>query len=246
MTLSFANFTKHPKTSIIGALTTIGIVAGVFATQGITLGHAGTGTVVGLIAALVPALIGGLMKDPGSGSTPPPAAMIAFVLVLAFAATARAQTTLPSAPAPATTGLQFATSVQALELDIAGTTASAESTLATLNFTTTTQLQGQVIVGPGFKGYYGGYQWTPNIAKLIAKTLLPSDTLQPYVSGFGGVAQQSDGINHASEIVGGGLNYDPTGAGHFSVQAGRFDWVHIGSKNGWAVGGGISVIFPQN
>ena len=173
-------------------------------------------------------------------------AVLAFVFALALSFGFAQTVVAPAAPAAPATGLHFATSVQAIELDIAGTTAAAESTLATLDFTATTQIQGQAIVGPGYKGYYGGLQWTPDFSKLIAKTLLPADTLQPYISGAGGVGQQADGINHASVIVGGGLNYDPTGTGHFSMQAGRFDYVRVGSKNGWAVGGGISIIFPQS
>ena len=65
-----SNITQHPKTSIAGLLIGITTVAGVLSQQGITLGKAGTGTVVTLIAALATALLGLLARDPGKGSLP--------------------------------------------------------------------------------------------------------------------------------------------------------------------------------
>jgi hypothetical protein len=72
-----SNIWLHPKTSIAGVLIAIVTIAGVLSQQGITLGTAGTGTVVALIAALATGLLGLLAKDPGSvtapaGSTPAP------------------------------------------------------------------------------------------------------------------------------------------------------------------------------
>ena len=60
------NIWEHPKTSIAGLLIGASTVAGVLSQQGITLGHAGTGTVVALISALATALLGLLSKDPGT------------------------------------------------------------------------------------------------------------------------------------------------------------------------------------
>jgi hypothetical protein len=62
----FANIWKHPQTSIAGILIAIVTVAGVFSQQGITLGHAGTGTVVTLISSIATALLGLVSKDPGA------------------------------------------------------------------------------------------------------------------------------------------------------------------------------------
>lgn len=61
------NLWQHPKTSVAGLLIATATVAGVLSQQGITLGTAGTGTVVELIAALATALLGLLAKDPGAG-----------------------------------------------------------------------------------------------------------------------------------------------------------------------------------
>jgi hypothetical protein len=53
----------HPVTSIIGVLIGISGICGVLSQQGITLGHAGNGTVVALISALAAMLLGLLSKQ---------------------------------------------------------------------------------------------------------------------------------------------------------------------------------------
>jgi hypothetical protein len=59
------NIWEHPRTSAAGLLIAIATIAGVLSQQGITLGAAGTGTVVSLVGALAAALLGLLAKDPG-------------------------------------------------------------------------------------------------------------------------------------------------------------------------------------
>jgi hypothetical protein len=66
---TFTNIWNHPKTSFAGILIAIMTIAGVLSQQGITLGTAGTGTIVTLIAALATGLLGLLAKDPGDAST---------------------------------------------------------------------------------------------------------------------------------------------------------------------------------
>jgi hypothetical protein len=60
-----SNIWNHPKTSVAGLLIASITVAGVLSQQGITLGPAGTGTVISLVGALATALLGLLAKDPG-------------------------------------------------------------------------------------------------------------------------------------------------------------------------------------
>ncbi len=62
------NSWNHPKTSAAGLLIAVVSVAGVLSQQGVTLGKAGTGTVVSLVSALATALLGLLAKDPEIGS----------------------------------------------------------------------------------------------------------------------------------------------------------------------------------
>lgn len=61
---NIANIWNHPKTSFAGLLIAAVTVAGVLSQQGVTLGHAGSGTVVTLAAALATALLGLLARDP--------------------------------------------------------------------------------------------------------------------------------------------------------------------------------------
>lgn len=72
---SISNIWKHPKTSATGVLIAVVTVASTLSQQGITLGHAGTGTVVALAGSLATALLGLLARDPGasSGATQPAA-----------------------------------------------------------------------------------------------------------------------------------------------------------------------------
>lgn len=64
----FANIWNQPKTSAAGLLIAVASVAGVLSQQGVTLGKAGTGTVVTLLSALATALLGLLAKDPEAAS----------------------------------------------------------------------------------------------------------------------------------------------------------------------------------
>jgi len=64
----FSNIWKHPKTTATGVLIAVVSVAGVLSQQGLTLGKAGSGTVVSLAAALATAMLGLLAKDPDTGS----------------------------------------------------------------------------------------------------------------------------------------------------------------------------------
>jgi hypothetical protein len=62
------NIWNQPKTSAAGLLIAVASVAGVLSQQGVTLGKAGTGTVVTLLSALATALLGLLAKDPEAAS----------------------------------------------------------------------------------------------------------------------------------------------------------------------------------
>ena len=66
---AFSNIWNHPKTSAAGILIAVVTVAGVLSQQGISLGKAGSGSVVSLVTALATAILGLLAKDP-DGSQP--------------------------------------------------------------------------------------------------------------------------------------------------------------------------------
>ena len=60
------NIVEHPYTSVCGVLIGTATVCSVLSQQGITLGHAGTGTVVALISGLATAFLGLVSQDPGT------------------------------------------------------------------------------------------------------------------------------------------------------------------------------------
>ena len=62
----FANIWNSPRTTAAGVLIAVIGIGGVLSQQGITLGKAGTGTVVTLITALATALLGLLARDPAA------------------------------------------------------------------------------------------------------------------------------------------------------------------------------------
>lgn len=63
---SISNVWNHPRTSIAGLLIAIVSIATALSQQGVTLGTAGSGTIVMLASAIATALLGLLAKDPGS------------------------------------------------------------------------------------------------------------------------------------------------------------------------------------
>ena len=59
-----SNAWKNPKTSAAGLLIALLSISGALSQQGVTLGHAGTGTVVALVSSIATALLGLLAADP--------------------------------------------------------------------------------------------------------------------------------------------------------------------------------------
>jgi hypothetical protein len=65
-----SNALNHPRTSVAGVLIAIVSIAGVLSQQGITLGKAGTGSVIGLVTAMASAILGLMARDPGPATAP--------------------------------------------------------------------------------------------------------------------------------------------------------------------------------
>lgn len=59
-----SNIWQHPRTTLAGLLISTVTLAGVLSQQGITLGKAGTGSVVTLAGALATAFLGLVARDP--------------------------------------------------------------------------------------------------------------------------------------------------------------------------------------
>ena len=71
MKLLLSNIWNHPRTSVTGVLIGVVTICGVLAQQGISLGQAGTGTVVTLAGGLASALLGLLARDPAEETSKP-------------------------------------------------------------------------------------------------------------------------------------------------------------------------------
>jgi hypothetical protein len=82
-----SNVWNHPKTSAAGLLIAVTTIAGVLSNQGLTLGAAGSGTIVTLVSAIATALLGLLARDPvtesgrASSSTGSPAKLGVWALI---------------------------------------------------------------------------------------------------------------------------------------------------------------------
>jgi hypothetical protein len=66
-----ANIWQHPRTSAAGLLISVATITGVLAQNGVTLGKAGSGTIVSLAGALATAVLGLLAKDPVQPASQP-------------------------------------------------------------------------------------------------------------------------------------------------------------------------------
>jgi hypothetical protein len=66
----FSNVWQHPKTSAAGLLIGVLSVSQVLSQQGITLGKAGSGSVLALVSGLASAVLGLLARDPAPVTTP--------------------------------------------------------------------------------------------------------------------------------------------------------------------------------
>ncbi len=66
---TIANIWNHPRTSAAGLLIGVTSIGGILSQQGITLGKAGTGTVVSLATGIATVFLGLLARDPASQPT---------------------------------------------------------------------------------------------------------------------------------------------------------------------------------
>jgi len=82
-----SNIWNYPRTSAAGLLIAAATVAGVLSQQGITLGSAGTGTVISLVSALATALLGLLAKDPEPGPSTGASAKLGALMLCAVLVT---------------------------------------------------------------------------------------------------------------------------------------------------------------
>jgi hypothetical protein len=150
-------------------------------------------------------------------------------LCLALTLCSYGQTATP-APAPATSNPSTSNSTFSLEASILSLSAKGTTTPATVigeTFLVTPKylLREDNIIGPGanLNAYLGGLQYQPSLGKALQKTTLNSKNIQPYIMALVGANHVTNSataitVQHVSFEAGGGVNYDPTGSGKFSVN----------------------------
>lgn len=170
-----------------------------------------------------------------------------LAVLLGGSMTLHAQTTTTT-----TTTSPFTLSTTAMNIQLNGTNSVATDISEALPFVQSKNyglftLTEHNIVAPSINltGYYGGLQWTPDLTKVIAKTLIPANTFQPYIEFGTGVVSNSTKY-HSSTFAGGCVNYDPTSEGHFGIPTcvKYLNAPGFGkSPHGWEVSSGIKWSF---
>lgn len=100
--------------------------------------------------------------------------------------------------------------------------------------------------GASLTGFYGGASYTTNFDKwLSAHTVLPKQTFGFYGRFAAGTVQNTMlSKSHFSTKVAGGILYDPTHGGQFTITAGEIGYINapgFGKKpNGWTAKTGIA------
>ena len=136
--------------------------------------------------------------------------LFAFVLALCSVA-AFGQSSSPS------NQTQFSLSAQAVSLSAKGGAVPATDIGGTFKVTSNFSLRQDSLIAAQSQGYFGGAQYFLPSAKFLAKTNFDPAAFQFYVTASGGEVFTA-GLKHPGFLAGGGINYDPTGSGHFSVN----------------------------
>jgi len=103
--------------------------------------------------------------------------------------------------------------------------------------------------------YGGGYQYALDkyVCPLVIDTNLNCNKFSTYINANLGVGRTTIGTNTSNAIGGGfgvGLNFDPTGTGHYTINAIDFHYEHLafGTVKGWTpiAAVGITLGFGTN
>ncbi len=158
---SFSNIWNHPKTSAAGLLIAVVTICSVLSQQGITLGNAGTGTVVALISGLASAFLGLLARDPdpGPASNTGSTAKLGVLMLCALLVSG----TMPLAGCSETT----------VAHDIVNWTPSLESAVATVDSTAALLVPADAAI---FTAATAGFDAAANLLVAEAKAYLANPT----------------------------------------------------------------------
>ena len=142
--------------------------------------------------------------------------LIAVLLALT-AALAVAQTNPNPAANVATNNGQFTLSAKVVPLFSKAGTIPATDVGGTFAITTALSVRSDNIVAANQQGYFGGLQYFLPSSKLLAKSNFDPSTFQFYIATSGGLINNGVALKPGF-LAKGGLNYDPTHTGKFTVN----------------------------
>lgn len=134
---------------------------------------------------------------------------------------------------PSTTAATFTLSASVLSLPGGNQTSAATDIGATFAVTPNFLLRSDTILAPSvnLSGYFGGVEYVLPTHGILAKTNLDETHFQFYVTASGGQARITVGtapeVNHFAVLAGGGVNYDPSGSGKFSINLAEVRWAKL-------------------
>jgi hypothetical protein len=158
---SISNIWLHPKTSAAGLLIAVVTICSVLSQQGITLGNAGTGTVVALISGLASAFLGLLARDPDTGTASKTGSTAKFGVLMLCALLVSGS--MPLAGCSETTVAE----------DIVNWTPSLESAVATVDSTAALLVPADAAI---FTAATAGFDAAANLLVAEAKAYLANPT----------------------------------------------------------------------
>ena len=243
------NITQHPKTTLSGLFISIVTIASVLGEHGVTLGNAGTGTVVSLAGALATALLGLLARDPSDDTRTVQKLgmwLLAAILLVPTLGARAQDTTTTTQGTPSITA-----SSDAIGLRYGGQWTTGTLITESMDFCDFGKaknhhlyLEGrELVAGPtaGFNVYAGGLKLEPDLTSLLKKTNVSASNFGVYFTGGVGNGIPTTGSSHISFLAGGGVKYRATLA--LTWNALQVQYLRFGANNGEVISTGLSFIF---
>lgn len=165
--------------------------------------------------------------------------LCSLLVAVSFSIGAFAQESSPS------NQTQFSLQASAVSLSAKGGATPATDIGGTFKVTPNFSLREDSLIAADSQGHFGGFQYFLPSTKLLTKTSFDPAAFQFYITASGGEVLTA-GLKHPGFLAGGGINYDPTGSGHFTVnlveiRAARLPYVAAGVVP--LISGGIKLGF---
>lgn len=150
---------------------------------------------------------------------------------LCLAVAAFAQTATP--PNPSTTTPTFTLNASVLSLPGGNQTSAATDIGATFAVTPKFLLRSDNVLAPAvnLSAYFGGLEYVLPTHKILGQTNLDETHFQFYVTASAGQGRITVGTapeqTHFAALAGGGVNYDPSGSGKFSINLVEARWAKL-------------------